>query len=364
MHSYGQVPLGWLFLLLLVGCRATVSPRTWDEAELMLPMDEASPVERATKEREYDGSLSFVFENDTFAGSDNNFTTGWSFTWTSNEVKEFSEDGFWNKYVDFWSFLPVVGEEGTRNYVTFSLGQTFSTATDISDPDPPQDDQPYAGLLAAVTGLHARTPRSLHSWWLLVGILGPASRAEQVQTRVHKIIGSEIPEGWDTQLRNEPILNAYYDWKYRLADWRPSESTTVDVTSSTGAGLGNAWIGAWGSIFGRFGLNVPDNFGPSVPRLGFGGYPINIQPPSRSWQTYAFLGADAQWVGRNIALDGNTWKDSRSVDKEPWVAAASWGLVVQKGHVAVTWAMYTLTDTYETQLENNEFGAIALSVFW
>ena len=84
------------------------------------------------------------------------------------------------------------------NHASLAIGQAFSTASDITDPDPPETDQPYAGLLAATTALHACTERSLHNWYLLAGVVGPPSYAEETQKFIHAQTGSDEPLGWHT----------------------------------------------------------------------------------------------------------------------------------------------------------------------
>ena len=36
--------------------------------------------------------------------------------------------------------------------------------------------------------------------------MGPSSGAEFAQEQVHSLTGSDEPEGWDTQLENEPVF--------------------------------------------------------------------------------------------------------------------------------------------------------------
>jgi hypothetical protein len=43
---------------------------------------------------------------------------------------------------------------------------------------------------------------------LTVGVVGPASFAEQTQKRIHEIVNADEPRGWNTQLKNEPGVSS------------------------------------------------------------------------------------------------------------------------------------------------------------
>ena len=69
------------------------------------------------------------------------------------------------------------------------------TPDEITDPNPPKDDQPYAGVLYLDNVLYARRERTTHAWALKVGVVGPASQAEDVQTWFHDVDGARRADG-------------------------------------------------------------------------------------------------------------------------------------------------------------------------
>ena len=75
-----------------------------------------------------------------------------------------------------------------------------------------------------------------------------------------------------------------------------------------------------------------------------------------------FVGVDGRAIARNIFLDGNTWRDSRSVDKEPLVGDLQWGLAVTWKGARLTYTHVRRTREFETQGPSSDFGAFALSV--
>ena len=83
--------------------------------------------------------------------------------------------------------------------------------------------------------------------------------------------------------------------------------------------------------------------------------------PDGQWGWYVFAGVEGRAVAHDIFLDGNTWRDSRSVDREPLVGGASLGAVL-----VLPWARLTYTHTFrskefEGQCDRARFGAVSLS---
>jgi lipid A 3-O-deacylase len=71
---------------------------------------------------------------------------------------------------------------------------------------------------------------------------------------------------------------------------------------------------------------------------------------------------DGRAVARNIFLDGNTWRDSRSVKKEPLVGDLLWGLEMTWQGVRVSYTHVRRTREFTTQGPSSDFGAFAVSV--
>jgi len=51
------------------------------------------------------------------------------------------------------------------------------------------------------------SPRKLISTSLWLGVIGPAALAQANQSIVHKYLKDELPQGWDNQLPNYPVIN-------------------------------------------------------------------------------------------------------------------------------------------------------------
>ena len=76
---------------------------------------------------------------------------------------------------------------------------------------------------------------------------------------------------------------------------------------------------------------------------------------------YVFGGVGGHVVGRDIFLDGNTWRDSRSVDKRTFVADFEVGAAVFWQNVRLSYTQIWRTKEFDGQRENFTFGSVSLA---
>jgi len=298
------------------------------------------------------GTISLLFENDIFYGLDRDYTNGVQVSWTSAPDR-----------APAWALqsarvLPFFPDSG-RVRATYALGQSIYTPSDITIENPPPSERPYAGWLYGSIGVISQTETRLDQLNLQVGVVGPASLAEQTQTLVHEIVGADEPRGWSTQLRNEPGLVLTYQRSWRALVSVSSFGLGFDVTPHVGGALGNVFTYANAGATLRLGWNLPDDYGPPriQPSLPSAGY----FEPQDGLGVYLFAGLDGRAVAQNIFLDGNTWRDSRSVDKEPLVGDAQVGLAIAWGATRLAFTHVFRSREFESQEDTDEFGAVSLS---
>lgn len=92
---------------------------------------------RAAPPFEHEGALTLTIENDSFTGSDNNYTNRIGLWWSTDEVGTYGEGSLVRRWTDFWSFLPFVLDESCLTYASWAVGQEMHTPDDITAPDPP-----------------------------------------------------------------------------------------------------------------------------------------------------------------------------------------------------------------------------------
>ncbi|MSM38543.1 MAG: DUF2219 family protein [Geobacter sp.] len=299
--------------------------------------------------RQSPSAFSFRWENDTFGNTDENYTNGvaLALTYPGRGII----GGVWD----------VMGEvEGSR-YSSFDLGQLLFTPTDTSSTVPDPADRPYAGFLYLGTTTFLQRNESLHGFKLAVGVVGPASMGEALQKVAHRALLYRMPQGWDSQIKNEPIVNLHYEYRHRFSFTPRAAAIGVEMIPVAGAALGNFLTEAQAELQLRVGYWLPDDFGTTVLR-GIGTLPVATgSNPSHDWGIYAFAGGCASLVAWNITLDGNTLARSPNVDKRIFLPAAEFGATLWTRRFQASFSYVMLGEEFYGQKRREDYGSILLS---
>ena len=298
------------------------------------------------------GTLSLLIENDKFTGTDRHYTNGLQLGYLSAK-----------DVVPRWlrsaaQYLPGIDDEAALR-AGYVLGHSIFTPDDIESSQTVPEQRPYAAWLYGGVAVVAETATRLDTWELDLGIVGPSARGEDIQNGFHQLIGVDEANGWDNQLQDEFGYALIYERKWRNLWEHRGTGLGVDFIPHFGLSLGNiATFANLGATF-RVGKDLPNDFGaprirPSLPGSNF------FLPRDRfGW--YLFAGVDGRAVAQNIFLDGNTHKDSLSVDKEVLVGDVQAGLVFNLGRMRLSYTYVIRSREYEEQEHSDRFGSIGLS---
>ncbi|MEM8962963.1 MAG: lipid A deacylase LpxR family protein [Acidobacteriota bacterium] len=321
----------------------------------------------------------FQGENDSLVpdGSDDSYTNGLRYS-EMVSLNDGTPTGFaWARTIeqlwcggrDFKGLGLCDPDESRLIFAGWSIGQSIYTPNSISEPIPDPEDRPYAGYLYGSAIVDIVDERRRCKRWNLegrVGVIGSAGLGEIVQTKVHRLIDDERPMGWDSQLRNELTVNLNALWQgsvLRLGN-RDDEScghegTYFDVVPHAGVMVGTVMTGAVAGGTFRLGYNIT-----GLPILPIGNTALApAEPPD--FEIWLFGGVEGRALARNIFLDGNTFVDSASVDKETFVYDLRAGLSLRLKDVTVTYTYVRRSEEFNarTGLEDiHEYGS--LSVQW
>ncbi len=145
-------------------------------------------------------------------------------------------------------------------------------------------------------------------------------------------------------------MNLAFEWRRKF--WHQG---WIDAVPRAALVLGNVQTHASVGATVRIGPNLPNDFGHDLIRAASG----NVARTSR-FSAYGFASADARLVGRNIFLDGNTWRDSHSVRKRPVVADLNTGFALNWPRFRLIYTQNYRTKDFYGQLRRDVFGSVSL----
>ncbi len=313
-------------------------------------------------------AISLRVDNDLFgaSGQDQGYSNGLQITATSPNLLDYQNDPCLpeiarniNRYLSW-----LQPDDAEQSNMVFSLSQSLFTPADRYTSALIDDDRPYAATLLASIGYNARSGNHLRSSHLKLGVVGPAAMGFQVQNAWHKIFGLDRFKGWDNQLHNEPVFQLVHERMYRADiehDWQ-QRNWGQDIILHWGGAAGNLASYLNTGAEWRFGWRLPDDFGSTPIRpAGENTAPPKSARAQREWRYHMFVTFDARWVINNITLDGNTFKDSHSVKKRPFVGDVGYGFVVTKGLWKFAFARYHRSREFDAQKETPVFGSVTVS---
>lgn len=308
------------------------------------------------------GVLSLTVENDSLSsGADRNYTSGIRLGYVSpaERVPDWLQNtGRFTRLLsdsepDFWGI---------------AIGQSIFTPEDIQANPAPPDQHPYAGWLYMQISVGAeedrsdgRTPRYLDTYELELGLTGPSALGEEAQRGIHQWLGAPDPKGWDSQLHDEVAFAVSFDRRWRalrvFGDY--FGGLEADLTPSVGATLGTLRTEAHVGLAARIGQRIDSDYGPPRVRPSLAGVE-HFRGGPFSWSIFA--GVQGRAVAHNLFLDGNTFEDSASVERNPLVADFQTGFSISGGAVRLSYTYVWRTEEFATQPTRQDFGALALSV--
>lgn len=335
----------------ILGLWATIAPYAYAEPTLEQSIPDKLFDTQKTK------IVTLIVENDSLGGgTDENYTSGVRINYTNTDVK-FPEIAH---RID--RLIPTFDINRTSS-IYYSFGQNIYSPRDITRKTLNPDDRPWAAFLYGTLGMVTLTDNHADEVEATLGIVGPAALGELTQKFVHKhLTDSLTPEGWSNQLENEPGVILAWQRSWPMAIHGRINNNFWSVKPYAGTTLGN--IHTYGDIGFTLRLSpydsrwqdTPLRVRPSMPGTGI--YDI----PNDDWSWALFSGIEARAVARNIFLDGNTFSDSHSVDKEPFVADATAGASLTFKNTRLSYTLVYRTHEFETQDDPEIFGALSLGV--
>ena len=300
--------------------------------------------------------LSFSFENDSLgSGTDENYTSGARITYFDVESEV---PAIFHKLAEL---IPTFDINATTS-TAYTLGQSLFTPENIAIRANQNDDRPWSAFLYGSVGLATITKNHIDELDVTLGIVGPEALGEQTQRFVHKhITNSTIPRGWDNQIAFEP--GVITSWRRRWPIWKTEEinGLRLRLEPDINVSLGNIYTYAGSGLsfsiapFNERIQDKPPRVQPAMAGTGF------FDTPDHKLSWNIFGGLHGRAMARNIFLDGNTFRDSHSVDKKYFVADANAGIAFSYDDYRLSYTLNYRTREFDGQDDPSVFGSITLT---
>ncbi|MCB9847672.1 MAG: lipid A deacylase LpxR family protein [Phycisphaeraceae bacterium] len=269
----------------------------------------------------------------------------------------------WADSVARWLPLQPAEGESLRTSAFYSVGQLIYTPDRIENQANPQPvDRRYAGWLYTSVGLERASQTTADRFDLKLGVIGPASAAEQAQQNIHDIFDpNRQPQGWEDQLSDRVAIDLDLNrrWKFDL-DQNDSDYVKLEIIPEIGMTIGTVhrhlMAGATlrvGSVF------LPDDFGPGrleAPTTAVG-YPTGPVGPNENLAWSIYTRVEGRAVFHNELLDG--------VDPEPAFGLIQVGvtLTIQKS-LTIGYSQTWYANEFRSQVGRDSIGALTVAWSW
>ncbi len=308
----------------------------------------------------------FSFENDVLGltnTSDDGYSNGIAYSWGSSSYDSFDSLNLpdWIRLISDWTFI---NQGNSKQYsISYGLSQSMYTPNDISEPELIENDRPYAGALLWHSKIRHFAKNRANSLGLNLGVVGPASLAEQSQTIIHEMIGARTPEGWDNQLNNELVFRVDAEHIERFYDHSFTDTTSFDISSYSEAGIGNLRSDIGTGLTFRVGNLLEETYAAINP---FNSQTVSVLTRKTTNQFYwqLFTSVYTAYVFNDITLDGNTFADSHSVEMIHDQTLISAGMFVMYQHWAATFSTHRATKQFDDQINDSKYGSITVSYYY
>lgn len=217
-------------------------------------------------------------------------------------------------------------EYGPGDGWKFGVQQQMYTPYDLRNSEQIPGRHPYAGYLVGFGGKRSvkKVKKDIFAYSdieLQLGVLGPASFAEQTQKFTHKLTGSRYPAGWDHQLQNEAVVQTALwgggDWRFAGTE----KGWSLHLVPEIGALLGTLQVAPGFNMELRAGYNTKSGQNDSE---------IGIRSVKKNKFSCFFLsGIETRCWLRNELLEGNASyvgnHDTLTVEKEDFTGCVKFG---------------------------------------
>lgn len=271
-------------------------------------------------------------------------------------------DGYYTNGFNF-SFQHLVQPKNARTQkvmMRYELGQMIFNPYKYSITQPEQMDRPFAGYLyLKATRSRFFAKGNNLQYGLAAGVLGPASRAAQVQRSYHKLIHIYEVLGWDYQVKNELGVNLHAQYTYPVLA-PPTREQIVDLNAVAKVNLGNTFTNATAGLLFRIGPMEKSSQSVLWNSRLHSSKPIYLH----RFELFLFFQPELMVQGYNATLQGGLFRNDKgpvTATPEPLVYQQRIGLAYARGRISAIIADVHRTKEAKSMRRAENYGSVQIS---
>lgn len=307
---------------------------------LLLAMLYCSTQAQEVNERPFGHEISFITDNDNYLlqKRDGYYTNGFYFT-----------------------FQHIVKKQELRKTIMrYELGQMIFNPYKYSIIDPEQMDRPFAGyLFVKASRSKFFTKGNNLQYGLALGVMGPASKAEEVQRGYHNLINIYKVEGWSYQLNNEAGVNLDLQYSHPLSGTLKKKDI-IDLHAVAKANVGNIFTNATAGLLFRIGL-----IERSSQSVAWNSR-LHVASPDylHDKEFFIFFQPEVMFQAYNATLQGGLFQDDKgpvTASPEPVLYQQRIGIMYAKRRITIILADVHRTKEAKNMRRKENYGSITLA---
>lgn len=307
--------------------------------------------------RAEESRLSLLVQNDVFVGSDGGgYTSGIALSHLRSVAPG---EAAIAPLPGLGALAPLLGV-GPAALIRVSISQIIVTPRDITRKKPDPSDAPYVGALWLGAGQVSVRDETADIVGVRLGVMGPASGARRSQTLIHSLIGSDRPQGWDTQGPTRLLVGMERYRAWRLAsddgdDARPQ----ADAIVLGGATLGNLESSAGASFLVRYGTGLKRSYPAALRQELRSADPVLL---GTGWFVYAGVHADR--VFEHAGIGSNRYADSSTAELRKAQNVVVAGIAYGFSKASLSFSLQSATPLITSTSKREPYGSFTCTVPW
>ena len=211
-------------------------------------------------------------------------------------------------------------------------------------------ERPFFAWLFLNGTARVSSMRTLHSTSLSVGVTGPPAGGALAQDVAHRIGFNEQASGWETQIGFEPGVILAYQRQDLLLRRELRRDFALDLSPLVAIALGNIRTNAVAGASARIGKHLSHPWHPPAWR----GRAIS------EWWLSA--GARAEYVARDMSLDGTLVHPTRRVERVPGVSQYELAAGLRLRGVTLEYRAVTRSREYRSGPGHHTYSSMIVSL--